>query len=791
MRTKLNRRRQQQNQCNQEQEKGILAPSQNLFEQFDREVSLNSLKEDVITSIQNRESLIDRIRETLIKGNEGNKKGSRIGAERQSNHIKKLLFALHNASLCVVEAIITINLSSQSMECQDRNTNLSKDDATTQSSTLSSSGQGVLTFYWMGQNYLVKMMTDSQFICNFEEMMAILLPEKKTLFRNPFLIPLDLDEIVGYEPGASCSSSESKTVRMSRVTWEINLQRVKTATCRILFEEHRAVYGDSNVVHVFPKASNKKGKNIISILLPSSPILDVVDLEKTIMSIDLSFDDALVVGCVRLLLGCDIKGTNIDGDSISKQSIFKLARQPLEIIVDELHMPANKMKSIYVERDILFTIHSMIMRNLFKTEILMKETSQSIRSLKTWLIHVISREWEKNGPMKDKENVQVKHKGMEQGRRKIMIKSDASISPNVKNLSPKPSLGKEKVHISTALKQEEVKLRNSNLDDQRESKNIDRAKTMVTSEKRDNSTMLHVQNEDFSTVPIWGMFHIKEGSRKINAVCGHTSDGSIGNIHVGDIIRIGHPYKSLDYTVSQLDEICFYINEAFVESPQLGQKYAHRELTTPTQSEQINQDLDSNATYQESNYTNHLEFVGKKEKHLRQTRIWKLVPNSDDKRLEWRKQYDDGLVPWIPSLQSGFREFFRIKMKLVDIEKWCSDSILNPDNCAHQQRLHYFEKVSIDDIILETYRTVCQSWHPITPTIDNSKWAKLARTMKFLSSVKNSNHEVDMAFFRHSFQRKLDIKQFKSVLLDMALQRFSSARYDGGVSCNEKCIIIN
>ena len=116
------------------------------------------------------------------------------------------------------------------------------------------------------------------------------------------------------------------------------------------------------------------------------------------------------------------------------------------------------------------------------------------------------------------------------------------------------------------------------------------------------------------------------------------------------------------------------------------------------------------------------------------------------------------------------------------MEKKCYDTVCNPDNSAHQQRLHYFEKISLDDIVLETYKTVCQLWHPITPTIDNVKWAKLARTMKFLSNVNNSNHEVDMAFFRHSHQRKLDIKQFKEVLLDMALLKYSSARYDTSVS---------
>ena len=123
---------------------GILAPSKCLFKKLDEEVSLDALKRDVISSIQNRESLINRARVILSGRHE------QIGAKRSrkgqdvmnSNQIKKLMFALHNASLCVVEAIISFDLTSQSVKCAEED--LQK--------------QYMMPFVWMGENYLKKML---------------------------------------------------------------------------------------------------------------------------------------------------------------------------------------------------------------------------------------------------------------------------------------------------------------------------------------------------------------------------------------------------------------------------------------------------------------------------------------------------------------------------------------------------------------------------------------------------------------------------------------------------------
>jgi len=89
--------------------------------------------------------------------------------------------------------------------------------------------------------------------------------------------------------------------------------------------------------------------------------------------------------------------------------------------------------------------------------------------------------------------------------------------------------------------------------------------------------------------------------------------------------------------------------------------------------------------------------------------------------------------------------------------------------------------VPLPTLIQETYKTVCH-WHPIANLIDSVKWAKLAKKMKFFSWMKNSNHEIDMAFVRHSRDRKLDLRGFEAILRDVASFRYSPRYYDADVS---------
>ena len=159
------------------------------------------------------------------------------------------------------------------------------------------------------------------------------------------------------------------------------------------------------------------------------------------------------------------------------------------------------------------------------------------------------------------------------------------------------------------------------------------------------------------------------------------------------------------------------------------------------------------------------------------TRVWRLVAANTDKRPPWRRQYDDGAAPsdiMIPcdrtmqaQAQTRIIAHFRVPIQQSAIMAMCRDATYAPERSIHQQRVLYFDLVPVDFVVRETYQAVCD-WHPACSTIDNVKWAKLSRKMNFLQSIRNTSHEVDMAFLRRCRDRKLGLDGFRAILEDVA-----------------------
>ena len=159
------------------------------------------------------------------------------------------------------------------------------------------------------------------------------------------------------------------------------------------------------------------------------------------------------------------------------------------------------------------------------------------------------------------------------------------------------------------------------------------------------------------------------------------------------------------------------------------------------------------------------------------TRVWRLVTLESDKRSQWRRQYDDGDAPsdltfdlktMSTAEAEGTITHFRIPLQRSTIVAMCQDVPYGPERSVHQQRVQYFDRVAVDFVVRETYQAVCD-WHPACSTIDNVKWARLSRKMGFLASVRNTSHEIDMAFLRRCQDRKLDLDRFRALLEDVAL----------------------
>ena len=154
---------------------------------------------------------------------------------------------------------------------------------------------------------------------------------------------------------------------------------------------------------------------------------------------------------------------------------------------------------------------------------------------------------------------------------------------------------------------------------------------------------------------------------------------------------------------------------------------------------------------------------------IKEARIWKLDREEEDTRAAWRREFDDGVIPYRND-DCGHHNsvtHFRVRMSLENIKQNCIDFPYPLDQCVHQQRVCFFECIPLADVIGESFNAVCR-WHPQGSLIDNVKWAKLSRKMNFLSNVKNPKHEIDMAFVRHNEDRRLDLSRFHAILEDVA-----------------------
>ncbi len=723
----------------------LLMPSDSLFESVEKEAIFSGMKDNVISAIRYREILLAHLRDSIYSMHQKSLSG-----------ILDSLIALHEISLSVVESIIEL-------------------DSMPRGTAIDVSGEKCMTtFLWEGKNYLLKMLSDAKFLCKAQLVLDLISP-KTNLRRNPFLVPHTVDEIIIHNRQDERNPSQSSRIRkiridIEKVPWKVDLVRLERASERIIFEERRTKYGygdEKNIVHVVP-VDHKHAKNIVELRLPPPPALKMSEVEDVLLSPKLSFDDALIICVLKLLFGEEVDAS-IGREEISRQTVYRIARGHFEDIVAifEGLGSRDRRHAIFVDRFLLVAIQSTILRYLDKAELQKSHQNETMSELMKWLLEILT--------LRSQEEYSHDDRGL---AKKSMVKKSDKGQIHFQN---DMRVSKELCAVA-----EEHVLHESE-ETVEETKDDDSAETTLV------------------PVPLWCAVSASEGSKDMRIEVGEVTR----QLCPGDKVRICHPYLSLDYTIAPdmsnfLNKGVFSTIEEYDHTPLLTSEFIVEEdsssrLHDPQAKYKESMKDRSNekifipctratildlASQREFDVITHENIDDRSPLSFRQMRLWKLVPNELDKRLEWRREYDNGLVQWrdMYSNSSHIGEHFRVKWQLNKIERDCFDPISDPKTCIHEHRLQYFEQVPLVEIISETFRTVCNHWHPVSSSIDIFKWAKLARSMKFLSRVKNANHEVDMAFFRHSHKRKLDLSQFHAVLIDMASIKYPSIRYDPQVS---------
>ena len=740
-----------------------------------------ALADDVFQHLHNRETLIERLdklhRESVLS---------------RSNRVQRLLYGLHNASLATVEAITAWNLSKQddwsrqknrdfncnhlgiSFNCVRSESKESPGNAIDASITAQSCPTNL--FLWNGENYLQKMISDLDFVRDIPEALTFL-GSGCPFHRNPFLLPLDIDELASLTRSDG-TKQDALLTKMSNNPWkDVNVHRVRRAAFHILLDEYHRQHrhflndmqsrsSDRETHMIYPSCLSREAMNSAFFYPPE---LSLDNLIEYLSMVDPPVSAVVAVSCARLLLnsvGEDITNKLV---FLTKPIVLKIFRLP----INELTEKATAYNPLHqVDQKIVRIIYPFVMHREMNPD-LMTDVSDKIIYLSIWLRALVSRvavsDYASNISV-DVDTLflelKVDHqpkKSVQKGIRSPMTKLF------VGNANKENEDGHENRLVNQSIQTEESMISEDN-------DSLNKCKFL--------EAKLGAEPECKQLVPfpVAVTVNVIEGSQIV------TVNGSMEAVSIfkqGDIVRIYDAYKSLDWEISSApkdeDGISFEISDVYDHSRIRAEQEKSRDdtlnrLCYPYKKKMLNisnhSSVDNPCVIEDSHrhVASDMQHSINSPLHMRNIKIWKLIPEEDDMRPTWRKEYDNGMVPWEwdNAECNMYIKHFRIRVSKEVIEQQCKDSPFSSELCVHQQRVNFFENVPLSEVIEQAFHAVCR-WHPKGSLIDNVKWAKLSRKMRFLSNLKNSKHEIDMAFVRHSLERKLDLSRFISILEDISL----------------------
>lgn len=749
-----------------------------------------ALAAEILRNVHHRECLISRLDQL-----------HRESSASRTTRVRRLLYGIHNASLAVVETIEAWNRSKQKDWEKKRewrrllhaHENDISEEWEDHNNARQSNATPVHTVSWNGENYLKKMLCDLEFLREIPEALSCLGPDCP-FHRNPFLLPLSVDDLAWYHP-----MDEERTGKMATTVWkDVQIGRVRRAAFVLLLEEfhrlHRShgIDGENKRDHdsIDPNGLSHKILHSAKFYPPS---LTEQDLTQLTSLVDPPTEAIVAICCARLLL--DSVGDHIANKLVflTKPILLKIIRLPnsdLSKKISSFH-PLHRLDSKMVRMVYPFVVHQ---RMDPKTMNPAKVSIQMIY-LSTWLRELVTRE----------ANNADYAKNMTVDVGKIFADLDARANRAKESTSSKLSNETMLSHAPMDTTQNDVHKANeqckprTNQSVQTDAIQLPLLDELPNPQKLPKGYSGQGSSEPQQLVPfpISVTVNLTEGSPLV-VVNGCIEAVSL--LKKGDIVRIYDARESPNWELAsdpQWDDVLGFelvsgYDHSQIHAQEAKSRYdALNRLCYPYKKElevtPAKRTAENIRAFEDP--SRHVASDMKESHHsplhLRGARIWKLIPKEHDTRPRWRVDYDDGIIPW-DSCYAGLNaseEHFRVRVSLDMIEQQCMDTPYPLKRAVHQQRVQYFEKIPLLDVIDEAFHAICR-WHPRGTLIDNVKWAKLCRQMRFLSNMKNSKHEIDMAFVRHNDARKLDLLRFHSILDDIAsLQHPELAKEVNGCPC--------
>ncbi|KAL3765611.1 hypothetical protein ACHAW5_008268 [Stephanodiscus triporus] len=667
----------------------------------------DDLTNEVLQYIHDRETLIERLEKFHAQKANG-----------RCSRVPKLLYGIHNASLGVVEAIAAWNLGKQDDWCRKKNID-----------THYCGPFPFNTFFWNGQNYLQKMISDLDFVGDMTQAISFLGPTP--FHRNPFLLPLDIDHLAW----------GSNVIVESKVWKDVNPARIRRLAFVILLDEYnrnRRPSGGSN-------ADSWK-------FYP--PQLTFDDFSSYTKMTDPPATVAIAVCCAHLILGSlDVDITD-KLNQLTKTIVLHIFRQPLNGLLHKVRV-YNPLRQAEVNKSIIKLVHPFVM--IEKMDSWADDASDQIVRLSKWTKALVLRLAE--------EEICSSKALTSAGRIFRELEAD-----NQRGIPRADSSRRRMCH--------EAKNENETKNESIQTEGTSPSQSQCL-DKTDLGVVCETRLIPYP-VPI--TVNLIEGSQ-VAEINGRLDELSM--LKTADVLRICDAHESSDWIISEPP----IANADGSMALRLATAYDHSRISAQEKTAKFNalnrlcypykrDEEGANYNGLERQFmtvecTRHVASDANEIIHsplqIKEARIWKLVPEEEDTRAAWRREFDDGGIPYRNDY-CGRRDsvtHFRVRVSLDNIERSCIDFPYPLYQCVHQQRVSFFESIPLADVIGESFNAVCR-WHPQGSLIDNVKWAKLCRKMNFLSNMKNPKHEIDMSFLRKSENRKLDLSQFHAILEDIA-----------------------
>ena len=301
-------------------------------------------------NIHDREALIERLEHLHAKETNG-----------CGSCVKELLYGIHNALLGVAEAIATWNLDKQDDWCRKKNIEVHS----------FTDGHCVPcpfnTFFWSGQNYLQKMLSDLDFVGDIPEAISFLGPTP--YHRNPFLLTLDIDQLAW---GGNIMAE-------SKVWKDVNAPRIRRSAFVILLDDYNRNRRPSSYV---PSGNGSERSYAMEFWKFHPPPLVSEDLSSYISMNDPPATIAITVCCAHLVLG------SLDSDvtdklvHLTKTIILNIFRQPFNGLLYKARM-YNPLRQTEVNKSAIKLVHPFIMNE--KIDPLAGGASDQIIHLCKWM----------------------------------------------------------------------------------------------------------------------------------------------------------------------------------------------------------------------------------------------------------------------------------------------------------------------------------------------------------------------------------------------------------------------